>query len=86
MSPRLPTELETAVQGNLGIIRVEGDRTAYVVMTLQAYRELSGAGTNEDLADSLCAIQEGLADIDAGRSRPFRDVLAELSQRNDLRR
>lgn len=33
---------------------------------------------DEELAASVKAIREGLTDIDAGRTRPFHDVLAEL--------
>ena len=33
-----------------------------------------------EMAAALQAIQEGLADIDAGRTRPFREVMAELGQ------
>jgi hypothetical protein len=84
MNPRLSTELEAAVLENSGVLRVPGERDSYVVMTLQAYRDIAGVGTEAELAESLGAVAEGLADIEAGRTRPYQDVLAELRRRNDL--
>tara|TARA_R110002167_G_scaffold319685_2_gene525471 strand:+ start:119 stop:244 length:126 start_codon:yes stop_codon:yes gene_type:complete len=37
-----------------------------------------GVDTDAELSASLEEIKEGLADIDAGHTRPFRDILAEL--------
>jgi predicted transcriptional regulator len=84
MAIKLSTEVEAAILQGRGMARLEGDRDSYVVMTLKAYRELSGVGTDEELAESLRAIEEGLADIAAGRTRPFRDVLAELSTTDEI--
>ena len=83
MTPKLSNDLEQAVQHSHGVLRVEGHQESYVVMTVQAYRELSGVGTDAEMAAALQAIQEGLADIDAGRTRPFREVMAELGQLDD---
>lgn len=38
----------------------------------------------DDRAETLAAIQEGLADVEAGRVRPAREVLAELANRFDI--
>jgi len=84
MSPKLSTELEIAVQESHGTLCVQGDREAYVVMTLQAYREMAGVGSDAEFSESLRAVQEGLADIAAGRTRPYREVFAEIRQREDL--
>jgi predicted transcriptional regulator len=80
MAPRLSNDLEQAVQHGHGMLRVQGEHEAYIVMTVQAYREMAGVGTDQEMAESLRAIEEGLADIDAGRTRPFREVLAEMSR------
>ncbi len=40
--------------------------------------------TPEERADDLAAIQEGLDDMDAGRTRPVDDVLQELRQKYNL--
>ena len=78
MTPKLSNDIEQAVERNHGFMQVDGLRTSYVVMSIDAYREMMGVGSDEALSASLKAIDEGLADVEAGRTRPFRDVLAEL--------
>ena len=78
MTPKLTSDIEQAVEKNHGFMQVDGLRASYIVMSIAAYREMMGVGSDEELSASLKAIDEGLADIDAGRTRPFRDVLAEL--------
>lgn len=80
MSPRLTSEIEQAVEQNHGCTQVDGERTSYIVMSVDVFREMMGVGSDEDLSASLKAVEEGLADIDAARTRPFRDVLAELGR------
>ena len=75
---KLTSDLEQAIQQSQGVLRVVGEQQGYVLMTEQAYRELAGVGTPEEMHEALLAIQAGLADIEAGRTRPFRDVLREL--------
>lgn len=55
-------------------------------MSEQAYREVSGVGTDAEPRDALLSSREGLADIDTGRTRPFREVLAELGCDDDASR
>ena len=40
--------------------------------------------TEEERAETLQAIREGLADIDAGRTRPAQEVVRELCQKHHL--
>jgi predicted transcriptional regulator len=49
-----------------------------------AYREAMGVGSAEEIRDSLEAIEQGLADAAAGRTRPFREVLSELRRGDAL--
>ncbi|QDV53787.1 hypothetical protein [Gimesia fumaroli] len=76
--PRLTEEQRQALDQHHGLVEVDEEGRKYVLMSQEVYREIMGIGTEEELAASLSALQEGLADIDAGRTRPFRDVLAEL--------
>ncbi len=78
MTPKITNDIEQAVEQNHGFMQLEGQRTSYVVMSIDAYRKMMGVGSDSELAESLKAIEQGLADIQAGRTRPFRDVLAEL--------
>jgi predicted transcriptional regulator len=75
---KLTEEQQRAVRANRGFLHVEGGDSQYVVMSMAVFREMMGVGTDEELAESLRAIDRGLADVDAGRTRPYRDVLKEL--------
>ena len=78
IKPRLTEEQRQALNQHCGLVEVDEEGRKYVLMSQEVYREIMGIGTEEELAASLNALQEGLADIDSGRTRPFRDVLAEL--------
>lgn len=80
MKPRLPEELEQAVAQHHGTLQAEGNDGKYVVMSMQVFREMMGVGSDAEMAESLRAIDEGLADIEAGRTRPFREFLDELGR------
>ncbi len=82
MTINLPDELRNAVSARplapLEIIDEQSQVELTVVMPMQVYREMMGVGTDAEHADSLAAIHEGLADVDAGRTVPadqfFRDL------------
>ena len=78
MTHKLTSEIEQAVRDHHGFIQVAGQQASYVLMSIDVYRDLVGVGSEGELAASLHAIQQGLADVDAGRTRPFREILAEL--------
>jgi hypothetical protein len=40
--------------------------------------------THEDREETLQAIREGLADVDAGRTRPAEDVIRELCLKHNI--
>lgn len=80
MTLRLNDDLDQALNQQRGFLQAEGRSGKVYVISTQVYREMMGVGTDEDLAASLKAIEEGLADIDAGRTRPFRQVLNELGK------
>lgn len=66
------------VRANRGCVQTEGANDRYVVMSMEVYREMMGVGSNEDLASSLEAIDQGLTDVEVGRTRLYREFLAEL--------
>lgn len=78
MNPELIPALEQLVADHDGFVRLDGTQTGLVVLSDQAYREMLGIGTDEELRDSLAAIEEGIADMESGRTRPFREVLDEI--------
>jgi len=55
-----------------------------IVMTMQVYREIMGVGSDEELQASVRAIEEGFADIEAGRIQPMEDVFHKLEEKYDL--
>lgn len=78
MTPKLSDDQRHALQSTAGkLVEVQDEQTqqAYVLMSIELFREMMGVGTDEEMAASLEAIEEGLADVEAGRTRPFRDVL-----------
>jgi hypothetical protein len=72
--PQLTKEQEQALDAQHGFVQ----GSSYVLMTKSAYREMMGVGTDEELAESLKAIAEGLADVAAGRTTPMDQVFREL--------
>ena len=83
MTPKLSNDLQQAVQQNHGFTEAEADGAKFVVMSMEFYRDMMGIGTDEQLAASLFAVDRGIEDVKAGRTRPFRDVIAELDSKND---
>jgi hypothetical protein len=73
-NPDLGNELQQALDASHGCVQGKG----YILMSNDVYRATMGVGSDESLAESLNAIEQGHADVVAGRTRPFRDVLAEL--------
>lgn len=78
MTPKLSNEIQQALEQNHGVAETEGNGAQFVVMSMVVYRDMLGIGSEEELAASLAAIDRGMADVKAGRTRPFRDVMAEL--------
>lgn len=78
LKPRLTEEQRNALDQHHGLVEVDEEGRKYILMSIEVYRDMLGVGTDEELAASLKALEAGLADLDAGRTRPFRDVLAEL--------
>ena len=82
MTLKISNEQRQALQkaaGKLVEVRDDQSQETYVLMSHEVFREMMGVGSDEEMAASLQAIEEGLADVAAGRSRPFREVLAELT-------
>ena len=78
MNPEFIPALEQLVADHHGILHLDGEQTSFVVLSDQAYREMLGIGTDDELRESLAAIEQGIADVESGRTRPFREVLDEI--------
>lgn len=78
LKPRLTDEQRNALDQHHGLVEVDEEGRKYILMSIEIYRDMLGVGTDEELAASLKALGEGFTDVNAGRTRPFRDVLAEL--------
>jgi len=72
----LTDEQRTGLAASQGCVQGEG----YVLMSTEVFRQTMGVGTAAKLAASLKAIEEGQADVTAGRTKPFREVLASLGK------
>ncbi len=73
-NPDLTEEMQQALAANHGCMQGKG----YILMSIDVFRNTMGVGSDEALAASLKAIERGHADVEAGRTRPFREFLAEL--------
>ena len=67
-------EQQPALAPNHGIVQ----GTSYVLQTMDIDRQMLGMRTDDEMAESLQAANRGLADVAAGRTMPFRDVLNDL--------
>jgi len=78
----LNAETEAAIEAQHGgPLSVSGQRSDYVVMRMDVYRDIMGVGSDEEFAASVAAVREGLADVRAGRTRVAREFLEELGDR-----
>lgn len=81
MTLKLTDELCDAVDSeNGGPMEVAGSGKNYVVMTADMYRELIGIGTDDEFHSSVAAVTRGMQEVQAGRTRPLRDVLDGLGR------
>jgi predicted transcriptional regulator len=81
LSPLAPETEAVVLAQHGGPVSVPGSQENFVVMTMQAYRELLGIGTEEEHQASLAAIRRGLADVEAGRTRDMDEFFDELERR-----
>jgi hypothetical protein len=77
MPPELTIEQREALEKNQGFVQ----GPSYVLMSIEMYRELMGVGSDADLADSLAAIDEGMADVRAGRTMSLDEAIRRLNEK-----
>jgi hypothetical protein len=81
----LASETEAVVLAQHGgPVTMRGNEQDYVVMTMQAYRELLGIGTEEEFAASVAALRRSLADVEAGRTMDADEFFDELERRYEV--
>jgi len=86
MTPKLSSDLQQAVQKNHGFTEAEAGGVKFVVMSMDYYRDIMGVGSDETLQNSLRAIDEGIADVEAGQIKPAGKFFAEFDKKHDLSR
>lgn len=75
--PELTAEQQQALDQNHGFVR----GPSYVLMSTDIYREMMGVGTDEQLRASLEAIEQGLQDVESGRTHAMDDVFRQLDEK-----
>lgn len=83
---QLTDEQQLAVKSHQGCVPVEGPEGKYVLMRMELYREMLGIGSEDELEDSLQSIRRGWDDLQAGRTRPFREFLDEIGRKYETSR
>jgi hypothetical protein len=53
-------------------------------MSMQVYREMMGVGSEAQYRASVEAVQEGLNDLEAGRTRPIDDFFQDLDRNHGV--
>lgn len=86
MTPKLPNDLQQAVQKNHGFTEAEAGDAKFVVMSQEFYRDMMGVGSDVELQDSLRAIDQGIADMEAGRTKSAVKFFAEFDEQHGLSR
>jgi hypothetical protein len=84
MTTRLTDEQREAVEQHRGFLEMEGDGGAYVLMSMQAFRDMMGVGSPVEYQASLDAIHEGLADVEAGRTQLLDEFLEDFDRRHGI--
>ena len=77
MNPELTTEQLKALEQNHGFVQ----GPSYVLMSIDTFRNTMGVKSDEEMAASLKAIEEGLADVDAGHTKSMDQVFRELDDK-----
>lgn len=62
------------------VLTVNG-KAELVVQDAAAYQKLVDAAARAEREDTVAAIREGLADVQAGRTKPARQALAKLAKK-----
>ena len=80
MTTRLTVDQRQAVDQHHGFLEVDGGGAVYVVMSMQAFREMMGIGSDAAYQAPLEAVREGLADVEGGRTQPIGDFFQDLAR------
>ncbi len=88
MNPQLTSEMQSAVeQQHGGPVQIYGTgEAAYVLMSMDVYRQLMGVGSDTEFEASVQAIQRGYEAFKQGTSRPLREALDDLGRKHEVPR
>jgi hypothetical protein len=86
MTPKLSNDLQQAVQQNHGFTEAEADGAKFMVMSMDFYRDMMGVGSEDELQESLRAIDEGIADVETGRTKSADQFFVDFDKRHGLSR
>lgn len=77
MIPDLTHEQQQALDEHGGFLQ----GSAYVLMSMDVFRSTMGVDSDQELAASLQAIREAMADLAAGRSIPLAEAQRQLDEK-----
>lgn len=70
-----------ALKAHHGLIETRSEEGKVVVMTMDVYRELLGIGNEEELQESIHAIQTAMKEVEEGKTNSVDEVFASLEQK-----
>ena len=80
--PELPEELSAALAAQRGFLRGE----SYLLMSLDVYRDIMGIASDEELNESLTAIEETLGDCELENPPSLEQVFRDLDGKFGMQR
>ena len=85
MSTQLTDAQKQALRENDGFVHVADADEPCLLISMQAFREMMGVGSDEDYHASLEAIEAGIADVEAGRTVPMAEFFKDFDRRHGIR-
>lgn len=80
--PLLPAEIESVVAlQHGGPVTVAGQQGDHVVMSVKVFRDMMGVGSDDEMATSVAALKESLAQTADGQTMSLDEAAERLTQK-----
>lgn len=84
MAHQITEELNNALNSHHGIVEAESSDGKVVLMAMKVYREIMGVADDESFQESVQAIEEGLAQVESGKTTSMNTVFRKLDEKYGL--
>ena len=80
MQPELIKEVQNALDQTDGVLQ----EAAFVVMSIDAYREMTGVATDAEFAASVADLRRSMDEARSGKTRPLTAVRDDLGRKHEV--